>query len=87
MFWATNRLETDGCTKRNLVLMATNQPMFCALISILVLTGCVAKDPNLNSWSHIGDAEWTSITDITKSTNQSHHHQYNPPTPKLPTPL
>jgi hypothetical protein len=70
MFWATKRLETDGWAKRNLITLGTNRPKFSVLISILVLTGCGAKDPNLNSWSHIGDAEWTSTTDITKSTNQ-----------------
>ena len=41
------------------------------LISILVLTGCVASITHPDSWSRTGDAGWTSIHGITKSTNQS----------------
>mgnify|MGYP002629811175 FL=1 len=41
------------------------------LISILVLAGCVASAPNLDSWSQTGDANWISTAGITKSTNQS----------------
>lgn len=40
-------------------------------IAILLLLSCVASVPKLDSWSRTGDANWTSIADITKSTNQS----------------
>ena len=41
------------------------------LTLILVLAGCVANAPNLDSWSQAGDANWISTAGITQSTNQS----------------
>ena len=41
------------------------------LISMLVLTGCTSSSLDMDIWSHIGDAKWTSTNGVTKSTNQS----------------
>ena len=54
-----------------LVEIATYSMRLLTLISILVLAGCVASVPNLDSWSQTGDANWISTAGITKSTNQS----------------
>ena len=54
-----------------LAQIATDSMRLLTLISILVLAGCVASAPNLDSWSQTGDANWISTAGITKSTNQS----------------
>jgi len=57
--------------KKYLVEIATDSMRVLTLISILVLAGCVASAPNLDSWSQTGDVNWISTAGITKSTNQS----------------
>ena len=57
--------------KKYLMEIATDSMRVLTLISILVLAGCVASAPNLDSWSQTGDANWISTDGITKSTNQS----------------
>ena len=57
--------------KKYLVEIATDSMRVLTLISILVLAGCVASAPNLDSWSQTGNANWISTAGITKSTNQS----------------
>ena len=54
-----------------LAQIATDSMRLLTLISILVLAGCVASAPNLDSWSQTGDANWISTAGITKSTDQS----------------
>lgn len=54
-----------------LAQIATDSMRLLTLISILVLAGCVASAPNLDSWSQTGDANWISTAGSTKSTNQS----------------